>query len=82
MNMQQKSRREVISIKLSDIEYLRPNSLDSTPNAAELLDVQYDAAKQMVFITLANGENAAYQAEGGKPQAIPGKLKLEYLVAT
>jgi hypothetical protein len=78
--MQQKSRRETISIKLSDISYLRSKSPDSIPTQAELLDVQYDAAKQMVFITLANGENASYQAEGGQPQAIPGKLKLEYLV--
>jgi len=79
--MQQKSKRELISIKVSDITYARTANPDEKPTAEpELLDVQFDAVKQMIFVTIANGQWAEYQAEGSVPQAIAGKLALSYAI--
>ena len=75
--MQQKTKREVVNVKVSDLTYTS-SARDGIPTIPELLDVKFNAATQMITFVLASSENVQYQAEGSAPLAIPGKLVLSY----
>jgi hypothetical protein len=78
--MQQKAKRESISVKVSDITYEMPVDPQAPPQAPpELLGVHFDAERQVVIFVISNGSNAQFQGEGASPlPATPGKIVLQY----
>ena len=79
--MQAKTKREIVTVKLSDITCPKADVVNGVPGEAELLGVEYDASKQQLVFIIAGSKDAAYAAEGVAPQSQPGKLTLEYVIS-